>query len=687
MTSPARVAVAVATIVLTSLVAGTAWAAPPQNYDQEAVGKLNAANSVETVRHLAVDIGPRRSATPEERAGAEYLKGVLEGYGFTVRLIDVPFTGTRNTAKVTSPNATLPNGPNWQMSSQLAGKITGDSAPVEAPVVFVPDGGATPDKFPADTSGKIVLMDQGATGAARNTQVANAVAAGAVAVILGNTATNSAPTTTITGLSSYPNTPILGGGRAHRDWIKGLVDAGPLTLKLVTNSYVNHPRTVVEGIRHAVGDPTGTTAPIISIGAHIDSVLGAPGAHDDATGNGSTIEIARVLSQMPLDKEIRVGGYGGEEDGLVGARYYVNNVLTAAEKARYVGHWQMDMVGTPYPPAEFWALVPNGTTNLVVDEGYAAAARAGFTGMQNCFLGQSDHQAYWDAGIPAALFIWLNYRKPALPRTCLTPPFTPDYTTEPEYHRPTDGMNNVSQERLQHTLNIVGGAAIHMAMNKVTFVVTNGSGQPVSGAKVTGDCGDGVRNLGESVGGVAEVFVPHVTCDFKVADGNAVGSANDVEVAGNRTITLSLTSASTDVSGSVPATLALTVGAPASFGAFTPGVARDYFASTTANVISTAGDALLSVADTSSTATGHLVNGAFALPQPLQSRARNATTQGTAFNNVGSAASPLNLLAYGGPISNDAVSLDFKQAIGAADPLRTGTYSKTLTFTLSTTAP
>jgi Zn-dependent M28 family amino/carboxypeptidase len=334
---------------------------PAQNYDQEAVGKLNAANSVETVRDLAVDIGPRRRATPEERAAGEYLKGVLESYGFTARLIDVPFTGTRNTAKVTSPNATLPNGPNWQMSSSLSGKLTGTGPAVEAPVVYASTG-ATAADFPADTSGKIVLMDQAGTTAGRNTQVANAVAAGAVGVILGNTATNSAPTTTITITPTYPNIPILGGGRAHLDWIKGLLATGPLTLSLVTNSYVNHPRTVVEGIRHAVGDPTGTTAPIVSIGAHIDSVLGAPGAHDDATGNGSTIEIARVLSQMPLDTEIRVGGYGGEEDGLVGARYYVNNVLTAAEKARYVGHWQMDMVGTPYPPAEFWALATTRRT-------------------------------------------------------------------------------------------------------------------------------------------------------------------------------------------------------------------------------------------------------------------------------------------------------------------------------------
>jgi hypothetical protein len=38
-------------------------------------------------------------------------------------------------------------------------------------------------------------------------------------------------------------------------------------------------------------------------------------------------------------------------------------------------------------------------------------------------------------------------------------------------------------------------------------------------------------------------------------------------------------------------------------------------------------------------------------------------------------------------VSNDGVSLGFKQSIGANDPLRTGTYSKTLTFTLSTTNP
>ena len=104
-------------------------------------------------------------------------------------------------------------------------------------------------------------------------------------------------------------------------------------------------------------------------------------------------------------------------------------------------------------------------------------------------------------------------------------------------------------------------------------------------------------------------------------------------------------------------------------------------------MISTAGDAALSVADPSSTATGHLVNGAFSLPQPLKVRAAGAGGTGGDYANVGGSANPTNVLTYGGPISNDAVTVSFQQAIGANDALRTGNYGKTLTFTLSTTAP
>jgi hypothetical protein len=141
------------------------------------------------------------------------------------------------------------------------------------------------------------------------------------------------------------------------------------------------------------------------------------------------------------------------------------------------------------------------------------------------------------------------------------------------------------------------------------------------------------------------------------------------------------TDVTTPVGGSVPATLALSLGAPASFGAFTPGLAKDYTASTTATVISSAGDAALTVADAGSVATGHLVNGAFSLPKALQASA------GAAFADVGSSAAPTLLKTWSAPTSNEAVPVTFKQSIAATDALRTGAYAKTLTFTLSTTTP
>ena len=96
------------------------------------------------------------------------------------------------------------------------------------------------------------------------------------------------------------------------------------------------------------------------------------------------------------------------------------------------------------------------------------------------------------------------------------------------------------------------------------------------------------------------------------------------------------------------------------------------------------GDATLSVADPSPNATGHLVNGTFSLPQALQAKASSVSGTGGAYSPVGGSTT---LLTYGGPVSNDGVTLNFKQPIATTDPLRTGTYGKTLTFTLSTTTP
>jgi hypothetical protein len=114
--------------------------------------------------------------------------------------------------------------------------------------------------------------------------------------------------------------------------------------------------------------------------------------------------------------------------------------------------------------------------------------------------------------------------------------------------------------------------------------------------------------------------------------------------------------------GDVPPTLSLTLGPGATFGAFTPGLGKAYDTATTATVISTAGDATLSVSG-----DDHLRNGAFSLASPLQV--------------LGASKS------YAAPVSNDVVPIAFHQEIGANEPLRTGSYATTLTFTLSTTNP
>jgi hypothetical protein len=139
--------------------------------------------------------------------------------------------------------------------------------------------------------------------------------------------------------------------------------------------------------------------------------------------------------------------------------------------------------------------------------------------------------------------------------------------------------------------------------------------------------------------------------------------------------------------GETPATLNITLGAATPFAPFVPGIAKDYTTTVGATLTSTAGDATLWVADPSATNTGKLVNGAFALEAPLQVAATSPNGSGSPQAAVGGSAAPTKLLTYNGPLGAEAATLSFKQSIGGSEALRTGGYSKTLTFTLSTTTP
>ena len=182
--------------------------------------------------------------------------------------------------------------------------------------------------------------------------------------------------------------------------------------------------------------------------------------------------------------------------------------------------------------------------------------------------------------------------------------------------------------------------------------------------------------------GKHELFVT-----FRTVTGGTTGAnlfnLNWLEFGGNG-VTVVETSTPGGAGGTVPATLALSLGTPASFGPFTPGVARTYASSMTANVISTAGDATLSVADPSST---HPVTSSMArsrCPGPHGEGVERGWHRRRVRRAVGGSADRPDLQRAGVQRrGHDRVPAGHRRQRCAPY----GCVLKTLTFTLSTTTP
>ncbi len=65
------------------------------------------------------------------------------------------------------------------------------------------------------------------------------------------------------------------------------------------------------------------------IGAHLDSWHSGTGATDNASGSAVMLEAIRILKSLGVTprRTIRIGLWGGEEQGLLGSRNYVKRVL------------------------------------------------------------------------------------------------------------------------------------------------------------------------------------------------------------------------------------------------------------------------------------------------------------------------------------------------------------------------
>lgn len=68
---------------------------------------------------------------------------------------------------------------------------------------------------------------------------------------------------------------------------------------------------------------------IVMIGAHLDSWHAGTGATDNASGSAVMIEAMRIIKSLGTNprRTIRIGLWGGEEQGLLGSRNYVKRTL------------------------------------------------------------------------------------------------------------------------------------------------------------------------------------------------------------------------------------------------------------------------------------------------------------------------------------------------------------------------
>jgi carboxypeptidase Q len=95
----------------------------------------------------------------------------------------------------------------------------------------------------------------------------------------------------------------------------------------VKNTFYDDPTTSF----NIVGELPGTDKAdeVVMLGAHFDSWHAATGATDNAAGSAVMMEAMRILKQtgLPLRRTVRIGLWGGEEQGLIGSRQYVTDTF------------------------------------------------------------------------------------------------------------------------------------------------------------------------------------------------------------------------------------------------------------------------------------------------------------------------------------------------------------------------
>src|SRR5262249_11984283 len=146
---------------------------------------------------------------------------------------------------------------------------------------------------------------------------------------------------------------------------------------------------------------------IVLLGAHFDSHPYATGATDNATGSAAMMEAVRILKAAGIKprRTIRVGLWGGEEQGLLGSRAYVREHIADIETmALKPEHAKLSAVfnsdnGTGRVRG-VW-LQGNLAVRPIFEQWIAPLKDLGVTLLSPRSVTSTDHLSFDNAGIPA----------------------------------------------------------------------------------------------------------------------------------------------------------------------------------------------------------------------------------------------------------------------------------------------
>jgi Zn-dependent M28 family amino/carboxypeptidase len=299
-------------------------------------------------------------------------------------------------------------------------------------------------------AGAVVLVDRGKCQF--GVKQAAAAERGAVALIVANNEDGDDMGGTL-GENTDVKIPVISVTKAIGERLRAA--PGPTTIKL--NAGVRNERT-----RNVIAQTkTGSTANVVMVGAHLDSVPDGPGINDNGSGVAAVLETALQLGNSPqVSNAVRFGFWGAEELGLLGSKNYIQSLNVDALKdiALYLN---FDMLGSPNPGYFTYdgdqSTPPNANAGAPrVPEGAAGIERtlvaylggAGKSPEDTSFDGRSDYDSFTQSGVPTG-GIFSGAEEDKSIEQAKRWGGQADEPFDPNYHKATDTLDHVDRTALE----------------------------------------------------------------------------------------------------------------------------------------------------------------------------------------------------------------------------------------------